>query len=51
MNFPPVLRAQRWLKRAVRTLPKCKEPVGLGAKRVITGGSLIADISRLYLFE
>ena len=46
MKRPPVLRAQRWLKRAVRALPRCREPVGLGANRVMTGESLIADISQ-----
>ena len=36
----------RWLKKAVRALPRCKEPVGLGANRVTTGDSLIEDISQ-----
>src|SRR5258708_11875865 len=46
MNFPPLLRAQRWLKSAVRAFPRCSDPVGLGAKRVMTGVSLIEDISQ-----
>src|ERR1700731_1464985 len=37
INRPPPLRAQRWLKNAVRALPRCKAPVGLGANRVTTG--------------
>src|ERR1700756_2248489 len=47
MNRPPLLRAHKWLKKAVRAFPKCSEPVGLGAKRVMTGGEpKIADISQ-----
>src|ERR1700678_4730157 len=47
MKRPPLLRAQRWLKSAVRALPKCREPVGLGAKRVVTGReSSVTDISQ-----
>src|SRR5438132_11230054 len=33
-NFPPSLRANSQLNRAVRTPPMCRYPVGLGAKRV-----------------
>src|SRR5277367_647477 len=44
---PPLLRAHKWLKKAVRALPRCKEPVGLGANRVTTGKeSKLADISQ-----
>src|SRR5260370_7746687 len=47
MNRPPLLRAHRWQKKAVRAFPRCKEPVGLGAKRVMTGDEpKIADISQ-----
>src|SRR6267154_855046 len=47
MNRPPLLRAHRWQKKAVRAFPRCKEPVGLGAKRVTTGDEFkIADISQ-----
>src|SRR5258707_12019075 len=47
MNRPPLLRAHRWQKKAVRAFPRCKEPVGLGAKRVMTGDeSKVADISQ-----
>ena len=37
MKRPPLLRAHRWLKKAVRAFPRCREPVGLGANRVMTG--------------
>src|SRR5271165_5987147 len=44
---PPLLRAHKRLKKAVRALPRCKEPVGLGANRVVTGEeSKSADISQ-----
>src|SRR5580700_1032004 len=47
INRPPLLRAHRWLKKAVRAFPRCREPVGLGANRVVTGNeSLVADISQ-----
>jgi hypothetical protein len=32
-HFPPVLRANRWLKSAVLSPPRCSWPVGEGAKR------------------
>jgi len=51
MKRPPLWRAQRKQKNAVRALPRCKEPVGLGAKRVVSGKPLNEDISGLYLFE
>src|SRR5437763_1050458 len=34
MNRPPWRRANSQLKKAVRTPPMCRKPVGLGAKRV-----------------
>ena len=33
---PPAWRAASQLKRAVRALPRCSQPVGLGAKRTVT---------------
>ena len=36
-NVPPCLRANSQLRMAVRTLPTCRRPVGLGAKRTVTG--------------
>ena len=38
-NFP-ARRANRKLKSAVRALPGCRAPVGLGANRVTTSGSM-----------
>jgi hypothetical protein len=35
-NVPPWWRAKRKLKSAVRAPPTCRNPVGLGAKRVRT---------------
>ena len=37
MNWPPWWRAKSQLKRAVRAPPTCRCPVGLGAKRTLTG--------------
>ncbi len=37
MNWPPMRRAYSQLNSAVRTPPMCSRPVGLGAKRVMTG--------------
>ena len=37
-NVPPVRRASSQLKSAVRALPTCSCPVGLGANRTRTGG-------------
>src|ERR1700684_4498265 len=34
---PPLFRAHKWLKKAVRAFPRCSEPVGLGANRVTAG--------------
>src|SRR5574343_1085099 len=36
---PPWLRAERQLPRAARTEPKCRGPVGDGAKRPTTGST------------
>ena len=38
-NCPPVALASRKLNKAVRKDPKCRAPVGDGAKRVLTGTS------------
>src|SRR3989338_8706056 len=35
-NWPPSCRAKSQLNRAVRALPTCRKPVGLGAKRTRT---------------
>src|SRR6516225_9679237 len=40
---PPNRRASSQLKNAVRTFPRCKRPVGLGAKRVTTGLGMAAQ--------
>src|SRR5262249_45463787 len=37
MKRPSALRAARKLSNAVRALPRCRNPVGLGAKRVTMG--------------
>ncbi len=36
-NWPPWRRAKAQLNSAVRAEPMCRNPVGLGAKRVRTG--------------
>src|SRR5882762_4383075 len=43
MKRPPDFRAHKWLKNAVRAFPKCKDPVGLGANRVMTGNDIAED--------
>src|SRR5580658_4304856 len=43
MNRPPLFRAHKWLNKAVRTFPKCKEPVGDGAKRVTAASDISED--------
>src|SRR5882762_11163266 len=43
MKRPPDFRAHKWLKNAVRAFPKCKDPVGLGANRVMTGKDIAED--------
>ena len=42
MNVPPVWRAKRKLKRAVRAVPRWRGPVGLGAIR--TRMSVMAQV-------
>ena len=37
MKLPLCLRANTWQKRAVRRPPRCRDPVGEGAKRVRMG--------------
>src|SRR5438270_13117645 len=43
MKRPPDFRAHKWLKKAVRAFPRCNDPVGLGAKRVMTGEDIAQD--------
>src|ERR1700692_4581343 len=43
MKRPPDFRAHKWLKNAVRAFPRCKDPVGLGANRVMTGNDIAQD--------
>lgn len=33
IHFPPCFRAKRWLYRAILSPPRCRGPVGEGAKR------------------
>src|SRR5450759_4732381 len=51
MNRPPSLRAHRWLKKAVRAFPKCREPVGEGAKRVTIGMDISEDCTHIIRVE
>src|SRR5436305_14822064 len=43
MTRPPDFRAHKWLKKAVRAFPRCNDPAGLGAKRVMTGEDIAQD--------
>jgi hypothetical protein len=50
MNIPPWWRAKSQLNRAVRTPPMWRAPVGLGAKRTLTGvWVLIYALGSLYM--
>ena len=44
MNEPPVARASSQLKRAVRMLPRCGPPVGLGANLTLTFAERAIDL-------
>ena len=43
MNVPPTRRAWRKLNSAVRAVPMCKGPVGLGAIRTRMGASVMLE--------